>query len=369
MPLQRRYAPSVLFIDEIDTIARARTGRDTDLAQDSEQVLTTFFSEMDGFSTNPNKPVFVLGATNYGIDANDQLRLDPAMLRRFDRRILVDLPKLENRKQYLTKQISKKPIFQLDEEAIDSIAERSTGMSLAQLASILDLAIRNAMQDENPCVTGDLLEEAFEIFNNGESKKWSPEITLRTARLEAGHVLISWLSGEKPAFATIVSRGDFGGYMQFASQENRMGYTKRELLNKIKTALGGRAAEIVYYGEEEGISTGASGDLKSATDTAIRMLSRYGMDEQFGLAVIDQEQVSDSAAQLLQTQVNELLKNLLAEAIQTISENKGKMDSLVENLLKFNSLRGNDIDIIMGNGIIGKHISNKTNVKERVSHE
>ena len=343
----RRYAPSVLFIDEIDTIARARTGRDTDMGHDSEQILTTFFAEMDGFKTNPGKPVFVLGATNYGVEATDRLRLDPAMLRRFDRRILVDLPKLENRKQYLDEQISKKDIFHVDQEAIKSIAERSTGMSLAQLSSILDLSIRNALHEDASFVTNEMLEEAFESFNNGESRKWSPEITLRTARHEAGHVLVSWLCGEKPSFATIISRGDFGGYMQFASQENRMGYTKQELLNKIKTALGGRAAEIVYYGKEDGVSTGASGDLKSATDTAVRMLSKYGMDEQFGLAVIDQEQASDSVAQLLQSQVNDLLKKLLAEAIQTIREHRDTMDALVENLLKFNSLRANDIDTIM----------------------
>ena len=343
----RRYAPSVLFIDEIDTIARARTGRDTDMGHDSEQILTTFFAEMDGFKTNPGKPVFVLGATNYGVEATDRLRLDPAMLRRFDRRILVDLPKLENRKQYLDEQISKKDIFHVDQEAIKSIAERSTGMSLAQLSSVLDLSIRNALHEDASFVTNEMLEEAFESFNNGESRKWSPEITLRTARHEAGHVLVSWLCGEKPSFATIISRGDFGGYMQFANQENRMGYTKQELLNKIKTALGGRAAEIVYYGKEDGVSTGASGDLKSATDTAVRMLSKYGMDEQFGLAVIDQEQASDSVAQLLQSQVNELLKKLLAEAIQTIRENRETMDALVENLLKFNSLRANDIDTIM----------------------
>lgn len=87
-----------------------------------------------------------------------------------------------------------------------------------------------------------------------------------------------------------------------------MGHTKQELLNKIKTALAGRAAEIVCYGKEGRISTGASGDLKSATDTAVRMLNRYGRNEKFGLAVIDQDQASDSAAQLLQSQVNDLLK-------------------------------------------------------------
>lgn len=344
--MARRYASSVIFIDEIDTIARARSGRDTDLAQDNEQILTALFSEMDGFSHNEEKPVFVLGATNYSVEPGAQMKLDPAILRRFDRRILVDLPNLENRKKYLKYETKKKSIFHLSEEIIASLADRSTGMSLAQLSSILDMSIRCALQKHLEYVDDAVINDAFETFNSGEAKKWSPEVTLRTARHEAGHGIVSWLSGEKPSFITIVSRSNFGGYMQYADQEKRMGYTKQELLNRIRTALGGRAAEMIYYGKEEGLSTGAAGDLKTATELARQLLCKYGMDDEFGLAVVDQP--GDAIDIKIQTQVNKILKEELSKATQQIINNKAKIDSLVSALLKNNSLKAFDIDKIMG---------------------
>ena len=327
----RRYAPAVIFIDEIDTIAKARSGRDTDLAQDSEQILTALFAEMDGFATDANKPVFVLGATNYQVDPNAKMSLDPAMLRRFDRRILIDLPSLENRKKFLKKEIEKREIFRVSEQGINSLAERSTGMSLALMTAVLDMAIRTAMQNQAEYIDDKALEEAFETYNSGEARKWNPETTLRTARHEAGHTLISYLAGEKPAYVTIVSRGNYGGYMQYADQEERMGYTRQELLARIRTALGGRAAEIVYYGKEDGISTGASGDLQSATRLAKQMICVYGMDEDFGMAVVDPE--NSFMSQQVYRDINEILKEQLAEAVRLITENKNKMDQLVEQLI------------------------------------
>ena len=341
----RRYAPAVIFIDEIDTIARLRSGRDTDMSQDSEQILTALFAEMDGFSTSGDKPVFVLGATNYGVDPDDRMTLDPAMLRRFDRRILIDLPNLESRKKYLESELAKKPIFRISQTEIGTLADRSTGMSLAQLSSILDLAIRKAMQNQKDTVDDSTMEDAFDTFTSGESRKWNQETTLRTARHEAGHAVVSWLAGEKPSFVTIVSRGNYGGYMQYADQENRMGYTRQELLSRIRTALGGRAAEIEYYGKEDGLSTGASGDLKNATDLAERMICRYGMDEQFGPAVIERPDHTVSA--LLHDHVNEVLEAQLRMAMQQIHDNRDKMEALIEKLLKFNSLKGPEIDSIM----------------------
>ena len=230
-----------------------------------------------------------------------------------------------------------------------SLADRSTGMSLAQLSSVLDLSIRTAMKKQAEYVDDATLEEAFGIFNSGEAKKWDEETTLRTARHEAGHALVSWISGEKPSFVTIVSRGDYGGYMQHADQEEKMGYTRQELLNLIRTALGGRAAEIVFYGKEDGLSTGASGDLRKATALAEQMLCRYGMDEQFGLAVIDPN--SKPLSDAVQARVNELLREQLDQAIREISQEKEKMDRLVENLLKKNSLKSEDIDRILQNQV------------------
>ena len=185
----------------------------------------------------------------------------------------------------------------------------------------------------------------METFNSGESKKRSRDIMLRTARHEAGHALISWLSGDKPSYITIVSRGDYGGYMQHANQEERTGYTKQELIGRIRTALGGRAAEIVYYGRENGLSTGASGDLETATDLAERMLCRYGMDEEFGLAVIDQ--AGEPLAGQVQSHINELLKVQLEEAIRLIQAYQDKVSRLVSKLMESNSLREQEIDRIL----------------------
>ena len=341
----RRYAPAVIFIDEIDAIARARTGRDTDMAQDSEQILTALFAEMDGFSTTADKPVFVLGATNYSVEQGSGMSLDPAMLRRFDRRILVDLPKLEHRRSFLDREIRLRSIFQVTPDCVAGLADRSTGMSLAQLTSILDLAIRLAMQKGEEKVTDRGLEEAFETYNSGESRKWNAETTLRTARHEAGHALLSWLAGEKPSFVTIVSRGSYGGYMRYADQEERMGYTRRELLARIRTALGGRAAELVCYGREEGVSTGASGDLRSATDMAKQMLCRYGMDEGFGLAAADP--AAPGVAEAVLAGANALLKEQMEEAVRLIRENRDKLDALTDGLLKSNSLRAREIEAIL----------------------
>lgn len=345
----RKYAPSVIFIDEIDTIARARSGRDTDMAQDNDAILTALFSEMDGFSTNNDKPVFVLGATNYSVEPGAKMTLDPAILRRFDRRILIDLPSLENRKKFLQKEINKKNIFDITGNGLSFLADRSTGMSLAQLSSILDMAIRNAIQNNLDFVTDHVLEEAFEAFTNGESKEWNAATTLRTARHEAGHTLISWLSGEKPSYVTIVSRGDHGGYMQYADQSERMGFTKSEILSRITAALGGRAAEIVYYGNDGGLSTGASSDLRIATDLAKQMLCSYGMDEEFGLAVINPD--NSYISPILHKTINELLKKQFKEAINLISNHKSKLDQLVNGLLECNSLKANAIDKIMQNDV------------------
>ncbi len=341
----RRYAPSVLFIDEIDAIARTRTGRDTDMAQDSEQILTALFAEMDGFSSDPTKPVFVLGATNYRVEPGAPMSLDPAMLRRFDRRILIDLPNQENRKKYLKDQTDKKPLFAVSPEAIENLASRSTGMSLAQLASVLDLAIRTALQEGRDTIGDEALEEAFETFSGGEKREWKPEIVLRTARHEAGHALVSWLTGETPAYVTIVSRSGYGGYMQRGDREDRMGYTRQELLDRIAVSLAGRAAEIVYYGEEGGISTGASADLKNATELARQMLCTYGMDDEFGLAVFDPGAEAMLAA--VQRRVNQMLSLQLKRAVELIAAHRDRMDNMVDALKRNNFLRAADIDKLL----------------------
>ena len=338
----RKYAPSILFVDEIDAIAKQRTG--SEQSESREEILTAFLTEMDGFKVDPTKPVFVLAATNFDVEPGQKTSLDGALMRRFDRRICVDLPNKEERIRFLSLQFSKNPAFEVSPEMTENISVRSTGMSLASLASVIELSLRMAIREGNLKVTDAVFEEAFETFNSGDTKQWDPIELKRTARHEAGHAFLSWLSGDKPSYLTIVARSNHGGYMQHGDNESKSIYTRDDLLARIRTALGGRAAEIVYYGEKDGLSTGASGDLSTATNIAKRMICTYGMDSSFGLAVISPE---EATALDIHAAVNRILSEEMAKAIEIISENKNSIDALVDSLLSANRLTGSEIDLLL----------------------
>ena len=341
----RRYAPSILFIDEIDAIGKNRNS-DSAAAETSADVLTAFLTEMDGFKSNSSKPVFVLAATNYTVDQSSSRSLDAALLRRFDRRLLVDLPDRAEREQYLQQYIERHAVLHISEDEWKNIAMRSVGMSLAELDSVMELAMRNAIKSENGMVDDAMLEEAFETFNGGESKAHDEEALLRTARHEAGHALICMANGEIPSYLTIVARGNHGGYMQHADNEGKGVYTRDDLLSRIRTSLGGRAAELVYYGEENGLTTGASGDLHTATHIAKEMICTYGMEEAFGLGVIDASEMDGELAAKVREGVNAVLQRELAAARACIAENRKAIDALVEALLAKTHLKSNELEEI-----------------------
>ena len=336
----RKYAPSILFIDEIDAIAKERNG----MGNGDEQTLTAFLTEMDGFVNDPTRPVFVLAATNFDVEPGTSKSLDPALMRRFDRRVFIDLPDKEERIRYMKKKTSSNKTFEISDGLIENISLRSTGMSLAELDSVLELALRSAIRTGSTKVTDGIFEEAFETFNGGEIKKWDPSTLERVARHEAGHALISTLSGEKPSYLTIVARGDHGGYMLSGEENIKEIYTKEDLLSRIRTSLGGRAAEIVCYGDKDGISTGASGDLVNATSMARRIVCQMGMDEEFGLAVIGQE-ISSGAdlGENVRKAVNDILTEQMELAVKLVSENRDKLDSLVGALMVKNHLTRDEI--------------------------
>lgn len=339
----RKYAPSILFIDEIDAIAKERKGG-ANAGSNGEETLTAFLTEMDGFVSDPSKPVFVLAATNFDVEPGKDKSLDPALMRRFDRRVYIDLPNKEDRIRFLKMKIANHHALAISEKEIENITMRATGMSLAELDSVVELALRSAIREGSTVVTDAILEEAFETFRSGEVKKWDISQLERVARHEAGHAFLCWLSGETPSYLTIVARGNHGGYMQHAEQEGKAIYTKDELLARIRTSLGGRAAEIAYYGQRDGISTGASGDLASATNIARQIVCTYGMDDDFGLAVVHGTDAMSGAMSVeVRASVNRILKEQMTEAIRLISENKDKMDSLVEELLSKNHLNGAEI--------------------------
>ena len=338
--IARKYAPAVLFIDEIDAIARERRGYGGE-----EDTLTAFLTEMDGFSSDTSRTVFVLAATNFDVEPGSPRSLDPALMRRFDRRILIDLPVKEDRILFMNKKRQGNQAFRISQEMVENLGMRSVGMSLAELDSAMELALRSAIRTGSTVVTDEIMEDAFETFRGGDRKQWDKKTLERTARHEAGHAMVSFLSGVAPAYVTVVSRGNFGGYM-LRNDEGKYRYTAKEMEDMIRISMAGRAAEMVYY-PQDGLATGAVADLQNATQMALRMICVYGMDKEMGMAVYSEEELRGGMPREVRQRVNAILEEQLAEAIRMISHNKEKFDALVTALLERNQLSAKEIKEIL----------------------
>ncbi len=345
----RRYAPAIVFIDEIDAVGRARGGGNT--GHGEEMALNALLTELDGFSVDPKRPVFVLAATNFEVEEGKQGmgQIDPALARRFDRKILVDLPDKDARRKYLELKLSGRKDCEVSHEMIEQLAGRSTGMSLANMESVIELAARMAAKKSMP-VTDKLIEEAFEVSVHGEEKQWGLEYMERVARHESGHAFLYWREGNTPTYLTIVARGGHGGYMEHSDDEALAPLrTRADLIGNIRTSLGGRASEIVYYGKEGGVSSGASGDLQGATKIARAMICSYGMDDAIGLAVLSPEEATRGPmAAKITERVSEIIKREMCETIKIIGDSKPQLDKLVSALLEKNRLTGEEINDILG---------------------
>lgn len=340
----RRYAPAILFIDEIDAVGRKRGESNT--SHGEEMALNALLTEMDGFAVDPKRPVFVLAATNFDVEEGQGGMgvIDPALARRFDRKILVDLPNADDREKLLQLLLKKNNTHKVSSTMLRRTAERAMGMSPANLTSVVELANRMAMKAGKP-LDDAILDEAFELTKHGEKKDWGYEYLERVARHESGHAFLCYLGGNTPSYLTIVARGGHGGYMEHSAKDMGPLSTKEELLNRIRTSLGGRAAEIAYYGEEDGISTGASGDLEQATRTAMAMICSYGMDEDFGLAAMDQHAAQNDAA--VKKRVNEILGEEMRNTVDIIKDNKCRIDRMVDALMKKNKLTGEEMEELL----------------------
>ncbi len=273
----RRYAPSIVFIDEIDAVGKARTGS-AGAGRAQEETLNALLVEMDGFAASATRPVIVIAATNHAS------LLDPALGRRFSREIEAELPTRAERQGYLEARLGAKDRHEVSEKMIERIAAQSAGMSIASLENILNQAAVMAFPNEG-IITDAILGEAFEKVTMGEAKPGADP--LRTARHEAGHALLMCLCGAPPIYVTTVGRGNFGGYAAFDDPDERASKTKPQLEDRICQALGGREAERLFYGEGEGDSTGPASDLEYATLIAEAMVYEYGMDEEIGFVRID----------------------------------------------------------------------------------
>ncbi|MDR1136495.1 MAG: AAA family ATPase [Clostridiales Family XIII bacterium] len=343
----RRYAPSIVFIDEIDAIGRARGGGES--AHGEEMALNALFTEIDGFGTDVKSPVFVLAATNFEVEAGKYGKgfIDPALTRRFDRKILVDMPTKDDRLTYMQSMFDKRKWHNVSANMIEQLAKRSTGLSLSALETVIELAFRNSVKAGH-ALDDELFEEAFEISRHGDKKDWGAEYMERVARHEAGHAYMCFSAGRTPAYLTIVARGNHGGYMEPESDEDEPIKTRDDLLERIRTALGGRAAEIAYYGEHSGISSGAAGDLENATRIARSMICSYGMDEVIGPAVINYEDALKGAlAAKITNRISDIIQAELLTTTVAIENAVPKIDLIVERLLEKNRLDRDEIDAIL----------------------
>ena len=343
----RRYAPAILFIDEIDAVGRKRGESNT--SHGEEMALNALLTEMDGFSVDPKSPVFVLAATNFDVEEGQGGMgvIDPALARRFDRKILVDLPNAEEREQFVRLLLKKNKTHTVSEDMIVRLGSRSAGMSPANLASVMELANRMAVKQMKP-LDDAILDEAYELTKHGAKKDWGYEYLERVARHESGHAFLCYLGGNTPAYLTIVARGGHGGYMEHSDKDMGPLSTKQELIGRIRTSLGGRAAEITYYGEKDGVSTGASGDLESATRVARAMICNYGMDDAFGMAVMTPEEATRGPlAAKVSERVSAIIHEEMETTIRLISDNKARIDRMVDALMKKNKLSGEEMEELL----------------------
>jgi cell division protease FtsH len=303
----RRYAPSIVFIDEIDAVGRKRSGGAS--GHGEEMALNALLTEMDGFAKSSGEAVIVLAATNLS-----EL-LDPALKRRFSREIEVELPTRLDRSGYLQRKLAAKTGNEVSQDMIDRIAAQSQGLSIAHLERILAQASVLALANRG-IVTDEVLAEAFERVTHGEAKPGKD--ASRTARHEAGHALLMCLMGSPPIYVTIVGRGSFGGYAAFDTDERYGAQTKLEIENLICQALGGREAEQLSYRDSTGESTGSAADLEYATRLADAMVCRYGMSEELGLVHIEPSRPLPSA-------IDELRYRAVRRIIDSQSEKAGRL--------------------------------------------
>lgn len=342
----QKQAPCIIFIDEIDAIGKSRDSRYGGGNDEREQTLNQLLAEMDGFDSS--KGLFILAATN-----RPEV-LDKALLRpgRFDRRIIVDKPDLKGRIDTL--KVHSKDVLMDDTVDLEAIGLATSGAVGSDLANMINEAAIAAVKDGRKVVSQKDLFEAVEVVIAGKEKKdriLSKEEKRTVAYHEVGHALITALkkNAEPVQKITIVPRtmGSLGYVMQVPEEEKYL-MTKDELMTRLVTLLGGRAAEEVVF---DTVTTGASNDIEKATQIARAMITQYGMSEKFGLMSLETVEskyldggarlnCSDETAAMIDDEVKELLKECFAEAKQLLSENRDVLDEIAKYLYEKETITG-----------------------------
>ncbi|MGX8691284.1 MAG: ATP-dependent zinc metalloprotease FtsH [Eubacteriales bacterium] len=342
-------APAIVFIDEIDALARKRA---TDLYTGNEERETTLnqlLVEMDGFTTEEN--IILIGATNRA-DV-----LDPALMRpgRFDRQVHVGYPDIKAREAILKVHIKEKPLA--PEVDLSEVAKNTTGFTGADLENLLNEAALLAAKRDKDAIGNDELKEAAVKVMMGAEKR-SRKVTDKERRLtafhEAGHAVATYhLDTQDPVTeVSIIPRGAAGGYTMSTPQEDKMYMSRNEMLDELVTLLGGRVAEAIVLGD---VSTGASNDLDRATALAKGMITRYGMDENIGLATYGTntgfygtgKEYSESTATAIDEAVKAQLKTAYDRCEAILTEHRDQLDRLAEYLLEHEKIDAEGFNKLM----------------------
>ena len=343
-------APCIVFIDEIDTIGKKRDGSGMGGNDEREQTLNQLLAEMDGF--DGRKGVVLLAATNR------PETLDPALTRpgRFDRRVPVELPDLRGRVAIL--KVHARDVKIAEDVDYDAIARATAGASGAELANIVNEAALRAVRQGRGLVLQEDLEESVETVLAGAQRKnavLSPLEKKIVAYHETGHALVAALQSHSAPVTkiTIVPRtsGALGYTMQVDSGEHSL-MSRAELLNKIATLTGGRAAEELIFGADE-VTTGASNDIEQATKLARAMVGRFGMTDEFDMvaleAVTNQYLGGDTSlacaaetASRIDALVVDTVKAAHQKAAGLLRDNQDKLHALAEYLLEKETITGEE---------------------------
>ncbi len=362
-------APSIIFIDEIDAIGRARgKGMIQGANDERENTLNQLLTEMDGFGTNTG--VIVLAATNRA-DVLDRALIRPG---RFDRQIHVDLPEVHERKEIF--KVHLKPI-KIDESVdIDFLSRQTPGFSGADIANICNEAALIAARKNKKMVSRQDFLDAVDRVIGGLEKK-NKMITDHDRKAiafhEAGHAAVSWLvKYASPLIkVTIIPRGRSLGAAWYLPEERQI-TTTEQLIDEMCAALGGRAAEEIMFGK---ISTGALSDLEKVTKQAYAMVSIYGLSNKIGnISYYDSsgqndysfsKPYSEKTAQLIDEEVKFLIETSYVRAKKILEENKDKLIRLAEKLLEKEVIFRDDLEDIFGKSKFEEELNEEKKISKK----
>ena len=355
----KKTMPCIIFIDEIDAVGRQRGAGLGGGHDEREQTLNQLLVEMDGFAINEG--VIVMAATNR------RDILDPALLRpgRFDRTILVNYPDMAGRVAILKVHAKGKPLA--DDVDLENIAKRVPFSTGAELENIMNEAAILAARGRLKAINQQTLVEAISRVQMGPEKR-SHKVTQRDKRMvaihEAGHAIVGHVlpNCDEVHLITIVPRGQAGGYTLSLPTEEDDLQTYSQLMDFVAMGLGGHAAEQLYLGE---FTTGATSDLKKATEVCRRMVTQFGMSEKLGPVYLDGDQevfvgmefgqsrgYSEELAARIDAEVKRLLEECYQKAVDALSANRDRMEKLVDALLKYDTISRREFVTLMETGAL-----------------